>query len=147
MIYTPMTKKAMRLAFVAHQSQVDKSNIPYINHPLHLAEEMDDEVSCTIALLHDVVEDTQYTFSDLEKEFPKEVIDVLRLLTHEKNVPYSEYIKKLSSNEIARKVKCADLKHNMDVGRLEEITERDKKRIEKYKEALSFLLECDGGIE
>ena len=82
MIYTPLTKKAMTLAYDAHLGQKDKGGIPYIFHPAHLAEQMDDEISCCAAWLHDVAEDTSYTLEELEEEFPREVIEALRLLTH-----------------------------------------------------------------
>ena len=70
MINTKLTRKAMILAYDAHKNQFDKSNVPYIYHPIHLAEQMDTELECIVALLHDVVEDTEITFKDLEKEFP-----------------------------------------------------------------------------
>ena len=84
MIYTALTKKAMRIAFDAHKDQVDKAGLPYIFHPCHLAEQMEDEVSVCAALLHDVVEDSSMTFDDLAVQgIPTAVIDVLKLLTHD----------------------------------------------------------------
>ena len=83
MIYTPLTIKAMKFAYDAHHGQLDYNGIPYIFHPLHLAEQMEDEISCCVALLHDVVEDTAVTFEELEQEFPVEVVEVVRLLTHD----------------------------------------------------------------
>lgn len=82
MIYTLLTNKAMRTAYAAHAGQVDKCGVPYIFHPIHLAEQMPDEISVCAALLHDVAEDTDITLSELESEFPSAVIDVLKLLTH-----------------------------------------------------------------
>ena len=79
MIYTPLTNKAMKIAYRAHHGQKDYNGIPYIFHPIHLAESMDDEISCCAALLHDVVEDTSVTMEFLAREFPREVIDVLKL--------------------------------------------------------------------
>lgn len=70
MIYTELTNKAIKLAYQAHEGQLDKAGMPYILHPIHLAEQMDDEISTCVAILHDVVEDTDVTFEDLEKEFP-----------------------------------------------------------------------------
>lgn len=143
MIYTEMTMKAMKIAYEAHQGQVDKSNMPYIFHPFHLAEQMDDEISCTAALLHDVVEDTSLTFEDLEKEFPKSVVDVLKLLTHEDGVDYFEYVEKIKTNPIAKKVKLADLEHNMDETRLSGTDipkEKIQRRREKYSKAKELLL-------
>lgn len=140
MIYTKLTKKAMIIAYNAHIDQKDRSGIPYIFHPLHLAEQMDSEIECIVALLHDVVEDTDITFDDLEKEFPDSVIDILKLLTHDKQTDYMEYIKNIKNNEIAKKVKIADIRHNSDETRLDELTEKDLKRNGKYKKALEYLL-------
>ena len=144
MINTKLTRKAMIIAYNAHQNQFDKANIPYIYlpyiyHPIHIAEQMDTELECIVALLHDVVEDTDITLNDLEKEFPQEVIDLLKILTHDKKIDYIEYIKKVKTNPIATKIKIADLKHNSDITRLENITTTDLKRIEKYKKALEIL--------
>lgn len=139
MINTKLTRKAMIIAYKVHQNQFDKANVPYIYHPIHIAEQMDTELECIVALLHDVVEDTDITFNDLEKEFPKEVIDLLKILTHDKKIDYIEYIKKVKTNPIATKIKIADLKHNSDITRLENITTTDLKRIEKYKKALEIL--------
>lgn len=114
MIYTELTIKAMKIAYNAHHGQVDKANTPYIFHPFHLAEQMEDEISTVVALLHDVVEDTTITFEDLEKEFPQEVIVPLRYLTHDKEVDYLDYVTKINENPIAKKVKLADIAHNAD---------------------------------
>ena len=93
MIYTELTKKAMKLAYRAHCGQADKSGVPYIYHPIHLAEQMTDEYSNVVALLHDVVEDTSVTFDDLEREgYPEEVLSALKLLTHDEAVPYLDYV-------------------------------------------------------
>ena len=139
MIYTKNTRKAMNIAYNAHNGQMDKSGVPYIFHPIHLAEQMDTEEECIVALLHDVVEDTDITFENLEKEFPIEVIQCLKLLTHDKSVDYIEYVKKIKDNSIARKVKLADLKHNSDRTRLISTTERDEERYKKYKKAIEIL--------
>ncbi len=140
MIYTPQTKKALKLCFKAHKRQVDKSGIPYVFHPFHLAEQMETEETTTVALLHDLVEDTRYTIKYLTKKgFPETVTDAIKLLTHEKGVDYMDYVKKIKSNPIARAVKIADLKHNSDLTRLDEITPKALKRREKYLEALELL--------
>lgn len=114
MIYTVLTNKAMRIAYSAHHGQVDYNGIPYIFHPIHLAEQMEDEISCCAALLHDVVEDTAVTMEDLAREFPEEVMALLRLLTHEEGVPYFDYVRKIKANPIAVKIKSADIAHNSD---------------------------------
>lgn len=104
----------MNIAYKAHDKQKDKGGFPYINHPLHLAELMDDEYSVCVALLHDVVEDSNVTLNELSGIFPPEVIQAIDLLTKRDNVLYADYIKQISNNELATKVKLADLAHNMD---------------------------------
>ena len=122
--YTSLTKKAMMICFETHKNQKDKSGMPYVFHPFHLAEHSD----CTI--------------EDLKKEgFSADTIEALRLLTHEKSVPYMDYIAALKGNPIARKVKLADLAHNSDIGRLAIVTDKDLKRLEKYQKARNLLLE------
>lgn len=140
MIYTPQTKKALRVAFEAHKDQMDKSGLPYVFHPFHLAEQMKDEQTTAAALLHDVVEDSEYTFADLEKMgFEQPVLDALALLTHQPEVDYFDYVRKIRTNPIAAAVKKADLKHNSDLSRLNEVTQEDLERVEKYRKALQIL--------
>lgn len=140
MIYTPLTKKALKLCFEAHREQTDKTGLPYVFHPFHLAEQMDDEISTVCALLHDVVEDTDITLEDLgEMGFPQEALEVLALLTHAQEVPYMDYVREISRNPIATKVKIADLMHNSDITRLDTVDEYAVRRNEKYREALRIL--------
>lgn len=135
-----MTNKAIRIAYAAHQGQVDDCNIPYILHPFHLAEQMKDEATTCVALLHDVVEDTDITFEDLsENGFDETIISALKYLTHDKSVPYADYIKKIKENPIARAVKLADLKHNSDLSRYDELEEWMIKRNQKYLDAIVEL--------
>ena len=142
MIYTPLTKKAMRIAYDAHHGQTDKSGMPYIFHPYHLAEQMPDEESTVVALLHDVVEDTPYTLEDLtQMGFPQPVLEALRLMTHDPSVPYLDYVAKLKENPIARLVKLADLRHNSDLTRLDRVDEKARQRVEKYAAAIRLLEE------
>ena len=139
MINTKLTRKAMVIAYNAHDGQVDKSGVPYIYHPIHVAEQMDTEEECIVALLHDVVEDTNMTFEQLSEIFSKEIIDILRLLTRKEEENYFDYILKIAKNPVAKKVKIADLMHNLDETRLNKITKIDIKRREKYKKALEIL--------
>lgn len=117
MIYTELTNKALRFAYNAHHGQLDYNGIPYIFHPLHLAEQMDDEISTCAALLHDVVEDTSVTFEELSREFPEEVVSIVRLLTHDDSTDYFSYLMPIKANPIAKKVKLADIAHNSDQSR------------------------------
>lgn len=139
MINTKLTRKAMTIAYNAHQNQFDRAGVPYIFHPIHLAEQMNSETECIVALLHDVVEDTSITFTELEKEFPSGIIEILKLLTHDKKTDYMSYIKKLKNNSVAKNVKIADIKHNADESRLDKITAKDILRRNKYKKALEIL--------
>ena len=140
MIYTKLTKQAIRLCFDAHKDQVDKSGMPYVLHPFHLAEQMVDEITTVVALLHDVVEDTDYTLEDIRAlGFPEEVVAALTLLTHDPAVPYMEYVARLGRDPVARAVKLADLGHNSDITRLDRVTQKDLDRVEKYREAMGIL--------
>ena len=144
MIYTELTNKAMRIAYSAHHGQADYNGIPYIFHPIHLAEQMEDEISCCAALLHDVVEDTAVTMEDLSREFPEEVMAVLRLLTHEEGVPYFDYVRKIKTNPIAVRIKLADIAHNSDQTRCvgSDLTEQQLAYWrKKYEKARAILTE------
>ncbi len=142
MIYTEMTKKALKLCFEAHRDQTDKSGLPYVFHPFHLAEQMDDEITATVALLHDVVEDTDITLADLKNMgFPDEVLEAVGMMTHDPSVPYLEYAASLRENPVARTVKLADLRHNSDLSRLDAVDEKALRRVEKYKKAIEILEE------
>lgn len=142
MLYTPLTKKAMKLCFAAHRDQTDKSGLPYVFHPIHLAEQMTDEETTVVALLHDVVEDTQYTLSDLgDMGYPLAVLEAIALMTHDDSVPYLEYVAKIKHNPIAKAVKLADLRHNSDLTRLDVVDERAMARAEKYAAAIRLLEE------
>ena len=144
MIYTKMTIMAMKIAYDAHLGQLDYNDVPYIFHPYHLAEQMDDEISCTVALLHDVVEDTSITLDDLEQMFPKQVIEIVMLLTHDEKVDYFDYIRKIKTNAIATKVKLADIKHNSNEARSigSNLTQEQLRYWkEKYAKAKEILLQ------
>lgn len=144
MIYTPLTIRAMQIAYAAHHEQVDKTGVPYIFHPLHLAEQMEEEISCCAALLHDTVEDTEITLETLAADFPPEVVEAVGLLTHEEGTDYYDYVRRIRSNPIAKKVKLADLNHNMDATRfagVEVPTERIGYFRDKYTKAKAILLE------
>ena len=139
MYYSEMVKKAVNIMFEAHKEDFDKGGYPYVFHPFYLATKLDGENETCVALLHDVIEDhgDKYSFEYLENEgFNKEIIEVLRLLTHKKDVSYMDYIVEVSKNNIAKKVKIEDLKHNMDSRR----TSGEKaKKYDIYVKALEFL--------
>lgn len=140
MRYTPLTKKALAICFDAHQNQRDKGGLPYVFHPFHLAEQMETEEEICTALLHDVVEDSPYTLEDLRRaEFPEPVLEALRLLTRNPGEDYLAYVERIRRHPIARRVKMADLLHNMDTNRLETMGDWEKKRLDKYRAALRIL--------
>jgi (p)ppGpp synthase/HD superfamily hydrolase len=140
MIYTDMTKKALKLCFDVHKEQVDKSGLPYVFHPFHLAEQMETEDTTIVALLHDVVEDSDLTLDDLRQMgFGDTVIAALALLTHDPAVEYMDYVRAVKDNPIARAVKLADLRHNSDLTRLDTVDEKTLARREKYLQAMTLL--------
>ena len=135
------TEIAKFIAIQAHEGQLDKAGKPYIEHPRTVADAVEDDVAKAVAWLHDVVEDTSMTFDDLQAAgIASEVINHLRLLTHDKSVPYMEYIAALKNDPVAREVKLADLRHNSDLSRLNTITDKDRERLVKYQQALELLL-------
>lgn len=147
MLYTDLTKRALKLCFAAHKDQTDKSGLPYVFHPFHLAEQMPDELTTVVALLHDVVEDTPYTLEDLAKlGFPQKVLSSLARLTHDPSVPYLDYVAALKEDPIARQVKLADLRHNSDLTRLDHVDEKARQRAEKYAAAIRLLEQPDGDL-
>ena len=144
-IYTEMTKKALRLSFDAHKNQEDKSGAPYVYHPFHLAEQMTTEDETIVALLHDVVEDTDYSLHDIKAMgFSNDVIKALSLLTHDESVPYMDYIATIKDNPVAKTVKLADLRHNSDLARVDVVSANAIKRVQKYAEAIKMLTGSEG---
>lgn len=134
-------EKAIALALRVHAGQKDRYGHPYILHPLHVMLQMDTEQEMAAAVLHDVVEDSELTLDDLKEEgFSQAVLEAVRLMTHDKeNVPYESYVQTLKPNPIARKIKLADLQHNMDIRRMDRVRGRDAERLEKYRRAWELL--------
>ena len=142
MIYTELVNKAIDIAYAAHHGQKDKAGRPYFVHVMHVAEQMDDEYSTCAALLHDTLEDTDVKAEELERIFPREVMDAVKLLTHEHG-EYMDYVREVKKNTIARKVKAVDLEHNLDEARFAGCSDKLKvaagRRREKYLDALEIL--------
>lgn len=133
-------EKAIKIALKAHENQLDKGGKIYILHPLRLMVQMPTEELQIIAVLHDVVEDSDVTLEYLAKEgFTAEVIEALRTLTKKENEPYGDFIQRIKENPLAAKVKIADLKDNSNTERIQNPTEKDLERVEKYKKAIEFL--------
>ena len=144
MFYSRLINKAIDIAYSAHINQRDKAGRPYFMHPVIVASQMDSEYEICTALLHDVIEDTHVTIEELEREFPKEITDAIRLLTHDDNTDYLDYVREIKKNPIARKVKLADLNHNLDITRIEDngnLLEGFMNRREKYETARNILTE------
>lgn len=133
-------EKAIQIAAKAHAGQKDKNNAPYILHPIKVMLQLKDQNEQICGVLHDVLEDTEVTTDDLTKEgFSDEVLEIISLLTHDSNTSYDDYLKGISNNEHARNIKLADLKDNLDISRLGNLTDKDLARINKYKEAQAVL--------
>lgn len=133
-------QRALEIVVESHKDQRQKDGTPYALHPIRLSMSLQSEEQKIVALLHDVVEDTDWTFEDLVGEgFSENVIEALRLLTHTDGSPYPDYIERLSTNTLAKAVKKADLTDNMDLKRIPEPTEKDFARLQKYHRAWTIL--------
>jgi len=129
----PTLEYAISIAVNAHKGQIDKAGKPYILHPLRIMFKMENENEMIAAVLHDLVEDTDWTFEKLKTEgFNDEVLDSIRLLTHDKKESYKDYIEKIKSNKIALRVKIADLEDNLDIKRIAHPKFKDYARIAEY---------------
>ena len=132
--------KAFLLCMVKHWKQKDKAGKRYVWHPIHVMINVKGYNEKIVALLHDIVEDTEVTVPDLKNlKFSKEVIEAVDVITKKKDQEYFSYLKSIKDNSIAKKVKIADLKHNSDLKRLRSITQKDIDRAIKYKKAIDYL--------
>lgn len=133
-------EKAEEIARKAHLGQKDKAGVDYIYHPLWVSAHVDGEKAKTAALLHDVLEDTSVTSKDLLNQgIPREIVNSVIVLTRKPGEDYFDYVKRVKKDPVARLVKISDLKHNMNLSRLQKITEEDIKRSKKYRKALEYL--------
>ncbi|WP_438349963.1 HD domain-containing protein [Paenibacillus sp. FA6] len=131
---------AILIALKAHKGQHDKGGNPYILHPIAVMNRVETIEEKIVAVLHDVIEDTQVTFEQLrEQGFSEEIIEAIHLLTRSEKDSYEKFIEKTIKNRISRNVKIADIKENMNLTRIKEPTEIDYKRLEKYRKALELL--------
>lgn len=133
-----MYLKALRIAYRAHRGQKDKAGKPYIFHPIRVSLGVKNREAKIVALLHDVIEDSEITMEELYFLNDRQK-EALLLLTHKEEEDYFDYIQRIKNDEIARQVKVSDLRHNADLTRLHTVTERDRKRRRKYLKALSML--------
>lgn len=142
-----MINKAYMVAANAHTGQVDKAGADYINHPLAVAAMVNSETERVVALLHDVVEDSNVTLRDLkENGFSDEVIEAVDCLTKRKNEPLKNYLLRVKNNALAVTVKIADLNHNSDISRIPSPTEKDVARTARYKREIDYLLDKQATI-
>jgi (p)ppGpp synthase/HD superfamily hydrolase len=140
----PTIEKALQIAAKAHEGQKDKEGLPYILHPLRVMMSVEGEEAQIVALLHDVIEDTNVTAGDLRQAgFTEKLIAAVLCVTHRKDEePYAEYVVRCKSDEVARRVKLADLKENTRLDRTilrPDRLERDLARIRRYLLSYKFL--------
>ena len=133
--------RAIELAKQHHKGQTDKAGKPYIEHPLRVMNQMKSEKEKIVAVLHDIVEDTDISLNDLKNEgFSEEVVSAVECLTKQDGENYDSYIERISFNPLAVKIKLADLEDNRDLTRLPQVTDKDLERLEKYDKALEKLI-------
>ena len=139
--YNEQFQIALELAVEKHKNQTDKAGNPYILHPLHVMENVNNKEGKIVAILHDIIEDTYITENYLLKiGLSKRIVDAVVALTRSEDIDYQEYIKNLSTNPLAKEVKLADLEHNMDLKRLPTLEEKDLERNRKYQIAYHYLI-------
>jgi (p)ppGpp synthase/HD superfamily hydrolase len=135
-------ERAICLAAEAHQGQTDKANEPYILHVLRVMLSMTSDTDRIVAVLHDLVEDTSWTFDALRAEgFGDEIIMAIECMTRRKGETYEVFIQRVSTNAISRRVKLADLADNANLGRIRAPSEQDRARAAKYERAIKVLTE------
>lgn len=131
---------ALCIAQQAHEGQTDKAGQPYINHPMHVAAAVESDEEKAVALLHDVVEDSNITLDDLRTQgLPEAVVDAVGAMTKRDGEDYVCYLRRVKDNPIARVVKIADMEHNSDLSRIPNQTAKDRARVDKYKKGLTIL--------
>jgi (p)ppGpp synthase/HD superfamily hydrolase len=133
-------ERAIAIATEAHRGQKDKYGAPYILHPLRVMARVNSDAEKIVAVLHDVVEDTDWTLDRLRQEgFSAEVIEAIDRVTKREGEPYEDFVKRSGGNPLARRVKLADLEDNMDIRRLQTVTDKDIDRLNKYLRAWRYL--------
>jgi len=133
-------ERAIQIATEAHAGQVDKAGAPYIQHPMRVAFACPLGEARIVGVLHDVVEDTDWTLDGLRAEgFSETVLAGVDAVTRREGEAYMDFVDRAAKDPLGRVVKRADLLDNMDTARLGEITERDRSRLERYARALDRL--------
>lgn len=132
-------ERAMDLALDAHRGQTDKAGVTYITHPIRVMQSVEGREEKVVALLHDVVEDSEKSFEDLEEHFHERIVSAVKCLTKRDDESYMEFIRRCKYSDLARKVKMADIRDNMDVSRLDELDDEDLERMKKYSKSIEIL--------
>ncbi len=141
--FAHMFNLAREIAEIGHQGQKDKGGQPYIRHPLRVAEGFRETEYKIVALLHDICEDSDITLRDLEEMgFSKRIIRSLAALTQRQDEEYNDYLGRVKQNHTARKIKIADLKHNLEISRIANPQAEDYRRLKRYKGAIKYLSEA-----
>ena len=136
------TMRASKLATMAHQGQEDLAGDPYIGHVARVARSVDSGDATVVAFLHDTVEDSDMTISEIRDQFPDHIAEAVDLVTHDGDDSYDEYIDQIAGNDLATQVKLADLEDNLNLSRLSEITDDDLDRAVTYGHAHRKLTEA-----
>jgi (p)ppGpp synthase/HD superfamily hydrolase len=133
-------ERAIRIATEAHEGQKDKAGAPYILHVLRVMLSMTSDAERIVAVLHDVVEDTPWTLDALRAEgFGADIVAAIGCLTHREGETYDAFIQRVSTNDMSRRVKLADLADNANLSRFQAPTEQDRARVLKYEKAMQLL--------
>jgi (p)ppGpp synthase/HD superfamily hydrolase len=133
-------ERAITIAAQAHAGQVDKAGAPYILHPIRVMLRMNTDEERMVAVLHDVIEDSDWTLDRLRAEgFPEAVLEAIESVSRRPEETYEEYVLRAGRSAMGRRVKLADLEDNSDLSRIAEPTEKDRARIEKYRRAIALL--------
>ncbi len=136
----PSLDKALQIAVRAHENQKDRYGQPYILHPIRVMMNVDSPKEKMVAILHDVIEDSDLTLTDLsEAGFSPEIIAAVDVISKRDGEDYFRYIRRVGANQLARSVKLADLTDNMDMKRIDRLTEIDQKRLAQYHKAWNML--------
>jgi (p)ppGpp synthase/HD superfamily hydrolase len=145
-ISIPTLADAIALAARVHRDQRDKAGQAYILHPLRVMMRQPDETHQIVAVLHDVLEDSEVTAEDLRRSgYSEDVITAVESLTRGANETYDEFIERAAENSIARRVKLADLEDNLDITRLAKVRDKDLERMKKYHRARERLMAMEKG--
>jgi len=132
--------QAIIIATKAHAGQVDKAGQPYILHPLRLMFRFQSEAEMIVAVMHDVIEDSAFTLNELKNlGFSGDILAAIECLTKRNGESYKSFVSRVLQNDLARKVKVEDIKDNLDLTRLDKVTDKDLARVEKYHQALKML--------